>query len=123
MSSRNQISKLQMRKQVITEKQKNYDLKFKMSAIKCAEKTTNRQAARKFAVDVSMIRQQYLQQINSKRKRLAGAERKPVLGDLEELLEKIIDEREKHYHVACKILTVWAQELAMELAVDGCSIL
>ena len=37
----------------------------------------------------------------------------PVLGDLEEeLLEKIIDEREKHYHVSCKIITVWAQELA-----------
>ena len=108
MSSRNQISKLQMRKQVMTEKRKNYDLKFKMSAIKCAEETTNRQAARKFAVDVSMIRQQYIQQIKSKRKRLAGAGRKPVLCDLEELLEKISDEREKHYHVACKILTVWA---------------
>ena len=51
--------------------------------------------------------------IDSKRKRLAGAGRKPVRGDLEEeLLEKIIDKREKHYHVACKIITVWAQELA-----------
>eukprot|EP00795_Rhopilema_esculentum_P011115 gene11115-19990_t len=50
--------------------------------------------------------------IDSTEKRLAGAGRKPVLGDLqEELLEKIIDVREKHYHVACKILTVWAQQL------------
>ena len=45
-----------MHKQVMAEKRKNYDLKFKMSTIKCAEDTTNRQAARKFAVDESMIR-------------------------------------------------------------------
>ena len=45
-----------MHKQVMTEKRKNYDLKFKMSAIKCAEETMNRQAARKFAADESMIR-------------------------------------------------------------------
>ena len=56
MSLRNQISKLQMHKQVIAEERKNYNLKFKMSAIKCAEETTKRQAARKFAVDESMIR-------------------------------------------------------------------
>ena len=56
MSSRNQISKLHMHKQVMAEKRKNYDLKFKMSAIKCAEETTHRQAASKFAVDESMIR-------------------------------------------------------------------
>jgi len=103
----------------MADKRKNYDLKFKMSAIKCAEETTNRQAATKFAVDESMIRRwrknslkiydESSSIIDSKRKRLTGAGRKPVLGDLEEeLLEKIIDEREKHYHVSCKIITVWA---------------
>ena len=108
----------------MAERRKNYDLKFKMSAIKCADETTNRQAARKFAVDESMIRRwrknsskigdesSFMIEISEK-KRLSGAGKKPVLGDLEEeLLQKIIDEREKHHHVASKMITVWAQELA-----------
>ena len=112
-----------MHKQAMAEKRKNYDLKFEVSAIKCAEETTKRQAARKFTVNESMIRRwrknslkiydESSSIIDSKRKPVTGAGRKPVLSDLEEeLLEKIIDEREKHYHVSCKIKTVWAQELA-----------
>ena len=41
---------------VMAEKRKNYDLKFKLSAIRCAEETSNREAGRKFSVDESMIR-------------------------------------------------------------------
>ena len=51
----------------------------------------------------------------SKKRRLSGGGRKPFLRNLEEeLVEKIIDEREKHHHVPCKLITVWAQQLATE---------
>ena len=50
----------------------------------------------------------------SKKRRLSGGGRKPFLGNLEEeLVEKIIDEREKHHEFPCK-LTVSAQQLATE---------
>ena len=40
---------------------------------------------------------------------------KPCHGNLEvELVEKIIDEREKRHQVPCKLITVWAQQLAIE---------
>ena len=49
----------------------------------------------------------------TKRKRNFGGGTKPVLGDLEEdLLERIIDERERHLHVPCKLITTWALEIA-----------
>ena len=36
-----------------------------------------------------------------------------MLGDLEEdLLDRIIDERERHLHVPCKLITIWALEIA-----------
>ena len=36
-----------------------------------------------------------------------------MLEDLEEdLLERIIDERERHLHVPCKLITTWALEIA-----------
>ena len=51
----------------------------------------------------------------SKKRRLSGGGRKPFFRNLEEeLVEKIIDEREKHHHVPCKLITVWAQQLATE---------
>ena len=44
---------------------------------------------------------------------MSSGGRKPFLGNLEEeLVEKIIDEREKYHHVPCKLITVWAQQLA-----------
>ena len=34
-----------------------------------------------------------------------------VLGNLEEaLLEEITDEHEKHHHVSCKLITIWAEK-------------
>ncbi|PFX13576.1 Pogo transposable element with KRAB domain [Stylophora pistillata] len=114
----------------MAEKRKNYDLKFKLSAIRCAEETSNREAGRKFSVDESMIRRwrknsskissESSSMVQSKKKRLSGTGRKPVLGDLEEeLLEKIIDEREKHHHVPCKLVNVWVQELATAHNLEG----
>ena len=49
----------------------------------------------------------------SKRKRNFGGGRKPVLADLEEeLLERIIDDRDRHLHVPCKLITAWAVDIA-----------
>ena len=78
------------------------------------------EAGRKLSIDESMVRRwrknssdisdQSSSSSQSKMRRLSGAGRKPVLGNLEEkLLERIIDELEKHHHVPCKLITVWAQ--------------
>ena len=38
---------------------------------------------------------------------------KPVLADLkEELLERIIDDREGHLHIPCKLITAWTSDIA-----------
>lgn len=114
----------------MAERRKNYDLKSKLSAIRCAEETSNREAGRKFSVDESMIRRwrknsskikgESSSMVQSKKELLSGAGRKPVLGDLEEeQLGKIIDEREKHHHVPCKLINVWAQELATAHNFEG----
>ena len=79
-----------------TGKRKFYDFRFKEVAVKYADKNTNRQAARKFSVDESMVRRwrkvidtSDLQQSPaklSKRKRNFRGCKKPVLADLEEEL-------------------------------------
>ena len=107
----------------MTEKRKSYDLNFKQSVIKDADENSNREAGRKFSIDESMVRRwrKKSSEISdksssqSKQRRLSGGGRKPFLGDLEEEpVEKIIDEREKHHHVPCKLITVLAQQLATE---------
>ena len=107
----------------MTEKRKSYDLKFKQSVIKYAVENSNREARRKFSIDENMVRRwrKKSSEISdksssqSKKRRLSGGGRKPLLGNLEEeLVEKIIDEREKHHHVPLKLITVWVQQLATE---------
>ena len=107
----------------MTEKRKSYDLKFKQSVIKYAVENSNREAGRKFSIDENMVRRwrKKSSEISdksssqSKKRRLSGGGRKPLLGNLEEeLVEKIIDESEKHHHVPLKLITVWAQQLATE---------
>ena len=107
----------------MTEKRKSYDLKFKQSLIKYADENSNREAGGKFSIDESMVRRwrkKSSEIINksssqSKKRRLSVGGRKPFLGNLEEeLVEKIIDEREKHHHVPCKLITVWVHQLATE---------
>ena len=107
----------------MTEKRKSYDLKFKQGVIKYAEENSNKESGRKFSIDESMVRRwrKKLSKISdksssqSKKRRLSGVGQKPFLGNLEEeLVEKIINEREKHHHVPCKLITVWAQQLATE---------
>ena len=49
----------------------------------------------------------------SKRKRNFGGGKKPILADLEEeLLERIIDDRDRHLHFPCKLITAWALDIA-----------
>ena len=93
----------------MTEQRKSYDLEFKR-VIKYAEENSNREAGRKFSIDESMVRpwKEKSSEISdksssqSKKRRLSGGEWKTFLGNLEkELVEKIIDEREKHHHVPC----------------------
>ena len=100
-------------------KRKCYDFKFKQAVIKHAEETNNWEAVRKYSVDESMVRR-WRKIITSdssaaltQRKQNFGGGTKPVLGDLEEdLLERIIDKRERHLHVPCKLITTWALEIA-----------
>ena len=96
-------------------KRKCYDFKFKQAVIKHAEETNNRKATRKYAVDESMVRRwrKIIASDSSaaltKRKRNFGGGTRPVLENLEEdLLVRIIDERERHFHVPCKLITTWA---------------
>ena len=104
-------------------KRKSYGLKFKQSVIKYGEENSNRESGRKFSIDESMVRRwrKKSSEISdksssqSKKRRLSGGGRKPFRRNPEEeLVEKIIDEREKHHHVPCKLITVWAQQLATE---------
>ena len=85
-------------------KRRCYDFKFKQAVIKHAEETNNREAATKYTVDESMVRRW--------RKIITSDSQQqfiPVLGDLEEnLLVRITDERERHLHVPCKLITTWA---------------
>ena len=107
----------------MTEKRKSYELKFKQSVIKYAEENSNRKAGRKFSIDESMVRRWRKKSseisdkssCQSKKRKPSCGGRKPFLGNLEEeLVEKIIHEREKHHPVPCKLITVWAQQLATE---------
>ena len=113
-----------------TGKRKCYDFRFKEAAVKHTEKNTNREAARKFSVDESMARRcrkvidtSDLQQSPaklSKRKRNFGGGKKPVLADLEEeLLEIVIDDRDRHLHVPCKLITDWALDIAEKQNIMG----
>ena len=88
-----------------------------------AEKNTNREAARKFSVDESMVRrwrkvidtsdlQQKPEKLSKSKRNFRGG-KKPILAYLEEeLLERIIDDRDRHLHVPCKLITAWALDIA-----------
>ena len=86
-------------------KRKCYEFRFKKAAVKYVKNNTNREAARKFSDDESMV-QRWRKVIDtsdsqqrpknlSKQKRNFGGGKKPTLADLEEdLLEKIIDDQD-----------------------------
>ncbi len=100
-----------------------YDVKFKLEAIELAEKLSNRQAARKFEVDESMVRRwrknkaqlvEVFQQQGPTKKKKVGSGRKPCLSTIEdELMDRIVSEQEQQ-HVSSKMISAWAKEMADE---------
>ena len=67
-----------------------------MKVVECAEKESNRPAAKKFGIDEKRVREwrkkkRELAQLPSKEKRLEGAGRKPLLPETEEELEEWIE--------------------------------
>ena len=105
-------------------KRRAYNIEFKMEVIKYAEKHTKRGAGRKFQVDESMVRRwvqkkeelskAHEKSATSKTKfRVDGGGRRCHLSTIEDsLMEKIT--REQQHHVSCKIIQLWAKELAEE---------
>ena len=106
-----------------------YDVMFKMEVIAFAEKCSNREAGRKFNIDESMVRRwrqnksklelAYHQPGKSKQKKKLGAGRNPCLSTIEdELMDRIAHEREQQ-HVSCKLIQLWAQNMAHENGIVG----
>jgi len=106
-------------------KRRAYTVEFKIEAVKFAETHSNRETARKFQVDESMVRRWVQNKANlnaaydqpgpSKKKLKLGCGRKPCLSTIEDkLMEKIAHEREQQHHVSSKLITVWAKTMADE---------
>ena len=100
-----------------------YDVKFKMEVIAVAENCSNREAGRQFKIDESMVRRwrqnksklelAYHQPGLASKKKKLGVGRKPWLSTIEDdLMEKIVHEREQQHHVPYKLIQVWAQQMA-----------
>ena len=77
---------------------RSYDMAFKQKVIAFAEKSSNRGAARKFGVDEKRVREwrktkESISSNPSKKKRLQGGGRKPLLNaDLEGQPRRLIEE-------------------------------
>ena len=104
-------------------KRRGFTVEFKMNVIKFAEKHSNRETGRKFQVDESMVRRwrqnkgklnaAYEQPGPSKMKLRLGCGRKPSLATIEdELMSRIIRERERRGHVSSRLITTWAKQMA-----------
>eukprot|EP00795_Rhopilema_esculentum_P004895 gene4894-21227_t len=102
-----------------------YDVKFKMEVIAVAEKCSNREAGRQFKIDESMVRRwrqnksklelAYHQPGLASKKKKLGVGRKPWLSTIEDdLMGKIVHEREQQHHVPYKLIQAWAQEMAQD---------
>jgi transposase-like protein len=79
-----------------TKKKRSFEAAFKLKVVEHAEKKSNRDAARVFSVDESQVRnwrkhKHQLINLPSKKRRLEGAGRKPLLQDVEEQLENWIE--------------------------------
>jgi len=117
-------------------KKRSFEAAFKLEVVQYAEKSSNREAGRKFNVDEKCVRQWKLQKVKlldlrkakkRPKKRLPGGGGKPRMGDLEEHLIAIIDAmRERNLRVTCKAIQLKARELyasctASEASVPGSS--
>ena len=99
-------------------KKRAYDAAFKLSVIDCAEKTTNRGAARKFGVDERRVREwrqkkEGLEELPSKKKRLEGGGRKAAYPEVEdEVVAWIEGCREQNFRVSRSSVQTHAIEVA-----------
>jgi transposase-like protein len=100
---------------------KSYSSEYKLTVVNYAENTSNRAAERFYGVNECMIRKwrkkkDELKKPNAaKRQKLEGGGRKPSLGKLEEILvERVFQERANQNHVPCKLIQVWALDLARQ---------
>ena len=80
----------------VISRKRSFEAGFKLKVVECAEKESNRAAARKFGVDGKRVREwrkekRELGQLPSKKKRLEGAGRKPLLPEIKEELEEWIE--------------------------------
>ena len=106
---------------MIRGKKRSFEAAFKLEVVQYAEKSSNREAGRKFNVDEKCVRQWKLQKAKlldlrkakkKPKKRLSGGGGKPRMGDLEEHLIAIIDAmREQNLRVTCKAIQRKAREL------------
>ena len=98
-------------------KKRALDAAFKLSVIDCAEKTTNRGAARKFGVDERRVREwrqkkEGLEELPSKKKRLEGG-RKAAYPEVDgEVLAWIEGCREQNFRVSRSSVQTRAIEVA-----------
>ena len=97
---------------------KSYDAQFKLKVIEQAEKTSNRAAERALGVSECMIRKwrsqkEDLKKASKSSKKLPGGGRKAQYNDIEDqIMERIMRERELQHHVPCKLIQQWTKDLA-----------
>lgn len=100
-------------------KKRSYEAGFKLRVVECAEKTTNRAAARSFGVDERRVREWRqkkadLEDLPKKKKRLEGGGRKAAHPEMEdEVVAWIEGCREKNFRVS----RAGVQKRAAELAI------
>ena len=103
---------------VMNPARKSYDAQFKLKIIEQAEKTSNRAAERDSGVSECMIRKwrsqkEELKKAGNTSKKLPGGGRKAQYNDIEDqLMERVMRERELQHHVPCKLIQQWAKDLA-----------
>ena len=102
-------------------KKKSYDAAFKLNVVKYAAQHGNREAARRFGVGESSVRdwkkqQDKLSDLPSKKQRLPGGGRKPLDQEMEAWLKEWIEEqRSRHLRVTRSAI----QKKATEIHGDG----
>ena len=104
----------------VQQKNKKYDLKFKLSVVKYAEENSGEAAARRFSVDPKRVRDwrknktelQRLSEEDSKRARLPGGGRKKASEELEiNMREWVISKRARHERVSRKMIRAMAKQM------------
>ena len=121
--------RLAMATAAIRGKKRSFEAAFKVEVVQYAEKSSNREAGRKFLIDEKHVREWKLQKVKlidvckakkKPKKRLPGAGGKPRMGDLEEHLIAYIDAmRTRNLRVTCRVIQSKARELYASRTASG----